>query len=126
MSKKSALRSVLEGRCPQCRQSRMFVYGAYHFKFLNMYKTCSHCSLQYEREPGFFYGAMYISYGFSVGILLVTSALVYLIGSNPSINVYITSVIIMSVVLFPVNFRFARVLFLHIFSGMKYDPKKAK
>ena len=126
MSEKSALKSVLEGRCPQCRQERMFMSSAYSSKFLNMHKTCSHCGLQYEREPGFFYGAMYLSYVFTVGILLLTGVLVYFIGSDPEPNIYITAVIIASLALYPVNFRYSRILFLHLFSGMKYDPEKAR
>jgi uncharacterized protein (DUF983 family) len=91
-----------------------------------MNKTCAHCGLQYEREPGFFYGAMYVSYILSVGILLVTGAIVYFVGNDPDLWVYITSVIVVSLILYPVNFRFSRILFLHVFAGMKYNPEKAK
>lgn len=121
----SALKSTLQGRCPQCRQERMFTHGAFHPKFLNMHKTCAHCGLQYEREPGFFYGAMYVSYAFSVAIVLVVGFLVYFIGSDPHENIYITVVIISSVLLYPLNFRFSRILFIHLFAGMKYDSQKA-
>jgi len=90
----SAFKGVIEGRCPQCRQEKLFKTAAYSTKFLEMNTTCSHCQLQYEREPGFFYGAMYISYGFSVAIVLVAGFLVYYIGSDPEANVYITVVVI--------------------------------
>lgn len=125
MSDVSAFKSVIQGKCPQCRQEKMFTHGTYHPKFLNMHKTCSHCGLQYEREPGFFYGAMYVSYSFSVAIFLVAGFMVYFIGSDPAENVYITVVIVVSIILYPLNFRYARIVFIHLFSGMKYDPKKA-
>jgi len=121
----SGLKSVIQGRCPQCRQEKMFAHGAFHPKFLSMHTTCSHCNLQYEREPGFFYGAMYVSYAFSVAIVLVAGFLVYFIGSDPEANVYITVVVIASVVLYPFNFRYSRILFIHLFAGMKYAPEKA-
>jgi len=126
MSEKSALASVIEGRCPQCRQEKMFVSGPFTSTFLKMKKSCEHCGLQYEREPGFFYGAMYVSYILSVGILLVTGALVYYIGSDPDLWVYIVSVVLISLILYPINFRLSRIIFLHLFAGMKYDPEKAK
>ena len=126
MSERSALVSVIEGRCPQCRKEKMFVSGPYSKRFLTMHKTCEHCGLQYEREPGFFYGAMYVSYILSVGILLVTGAFVYVLGNDPDLWVYITTVVIISLLLYPVNFRLSRILFIHLFAGMKYDPEKAK
>lgn len=126
MSEKSALVSVIEGRCPQCRQEKMFVSGPYTSRFFQMNKTCGHCGLQYEREPGFFYGAMYVSYILSVGILLVTGAIVYVLGNDPDIWVYIVSVVLISLALYPINFRLSRILFLHLFAGMKYNPEKAK
>jgi uncharacterized protein (DUF983 family) len=91
-----------------------------------MNKTCSHCGLQYEREPGFFYGAMYISYMLSVGILLVSGTIVYFVGNDPDLWVYITTVVIVSLLLYPINFRLSRILFIHLFAGMKFDPEKAK
>ncbi len=62
----------------------------------------------------------------SVGIFLVVGGLVYWIGSNPDLWVYLTSVFAVSIILYPINFRLSRTLFLHLFSGMKYDPEKAK
>ena len=37
---------------------------AYNLKnFDKMHKRCSHCDEDFEREPGFYFGAMYTSYG---------------------------------------------------------------
>lgn len=126
MNAKSGLVSALTGLCPQCRSKSMFVHGTYHAKFLKMNKTCSNCGLQYEREPGFFYGAMYVSYALSVGILLVTGTLVFFVGNDPDLWVYIVSVTSVSILLYPLNFRLSRSLFLHLFSGMKFRPEKVK
>lgn len=40
-----------------------------------MPKHCSHCNLNYEPEPGFYFGAMFISYTISAFILLPISLL---------------------------------------------------
>ena len=126
MRAKSGLASVLTNSCPQCRSENMFISGPYHKDFLKMNKTCGHCGLQYEREPGFFFGSMYVSYIFSVGIFLVTGALVYFIGKDPSIWIYIGAVTVVSLILYPLNYRLSRSVFLHLFSGMKFRPEKAK
>lgn len=104
----------------------MFTHPTYNSGFLKMNKICSNCGLRYEREPGFFYGSMYVSYILSTGIFLVTGVLVYLIGGDPDLWVYIASVVVVSLVLYPINFRLSRSLFLHLFAGMKFDPDKAK
>jgi uncharacterized protein (DUF983 family) len=39
--------------------------------FPRMHRACPVCGLRYEREPGYFLGAMYISYGLAVPLMLV-------------------------------------------------------
>lgn len=104
----------------------MFTHSPYHSKFLQMNKACSNCGLRYEREPGFFYGSMYVSYILSTGIFLVSGALVYFLGNDPDLWIYILTVVLISLILYPLNFRLSRSLFLHLFAGMKFDPEKAK
>ena len=91
-----------------------------------MNKVCSNCGLRYEREPGFFYGSMYVSYILSTGIFLVSGALVYFLGNDPDLWIYILTVVLISLILYPLNFRLSRSLFLHPFAGMKFDPETAK
>ena len=110
----SRLSAILFNKCPQCRKESMFTHGTYSSKFLSMNKTCSNCGLQYEREPGFFYGSMYVSYALSVGIFLVTGGVVYWMGDDPDTLVYILTVTLVSLILYPINFRLSRSLFLHL------------
>ena len=37
-----------------------------------MHDACAVCGLRYEREPGYFVGAIYVSYAVTVGIAIVT------------------------------------------------------
>ena len=37
-----------------------------------MYKKCSVCGLKYSKEPGFFFGAAYVSYGLQVMLAIIT------------------------------------------------------
>jgi hypothetical protein len=36
-----------------------------------MHPACPVCDLRYEREPGYFLGAMYISYGLAVPLMVL-------------------------------------------------------
>jgi uncharacterized protein (DUF983 family) len=69
---------------------------------------------------------MYISYGFSVAIVLAVGVLLYYLADDPPMWVYLTvvsSIIILSTTLL---FRYARILMLYFFSGIGYDPKYSK
>ena len=49
-------------RCPRCGVGRLYE------KPFRMFDSCPRCGLKYEREQGYFIGAMYINYGATVGI----------------------------------------------------------
>jgi uncharacterized protein (DUF983 family) len=65
--------STFANKCPRCHAARVFESNnAYNFKNgLKMYKHCASCGLKYEREVGYFYGAMYISYAVQTIIVSV-------------------------------------------------------
>lgn len=57
---------ALRLRCPLCGQGRLFK------GLFAMNERCPHCSVKFEREPGFFLGSIYINYGVTA---VVTSVL---------------------------------------------------
>ena len=70
------LYSVFTGKCPSCLEESMYVSkNPYSVQLLAMHKSCSCCGLKYEREPSFFYGAMYISYALTIGMGILFYAL---------------------------------------------------
>ena len=86
-----------------------------------MYTHCPHCKLRFEVEPGFFIGAMYVSYAMSLVILFVTSGLIYFIFNNPEFHFYVIGIPLMVFGFLPVMFRYSRVLFLHLFGGINKE-----
>lgn len=87
-----------------------------------MNEVCPHCSVRLEPEPGFYQGAMYVSYGFTVAVIVALSILLYLLG-NPSEWVYIGTIIATMILLMPLNYRYSRILYLYLFGGLKYTKK---
>lgn len=103
----------------------MFQYPLYNLgKFYKMHERCPHCDHQFEMEPGYFYGAMYVSYALSVGIFLTTVFVLYVFMDDPELSTYIATVVVVALLLYPINFRYSRILFAHVFGGVKYDPSK--
>ena len=90
---------------------------------MRTYEHCPHCQLAYEREPGFFIGAMYVSYAFVVGVMLVSAFILYYFFDDPATWVYITTVPILVLSLLPIIFRCSRTVYLHAFGGGKYSEE---
>lgn len=73
-SKPGVFAGIVALKCPQCREGNLFKKpGLYTVSGMgDMYDRCPKCNLKYEQEPGFWWGSMYLNYGFSVAIILPT------------------------------------------------------
>jgi uncharacterized protein (DUF983 family) len=121
MGKKSKLSAILLGKCPQCHHGNLFDAHPYHLKkMMNMNKKCPHCDVNFEREPRFFDGAMYISYAMSVGLFLVSAFIIYHTIEDATENTYLIAIISEVVLLYPIMFRYSRILYLYAFGGLTY------
>jgi len=127
MQRKSVGSAILHHKCPRCRTGAIFRYSFFQkpAKFTDTHKNCPVCGVQYEREPGFFFGAMYISYAFTMAILLGTAFILYNFFGDPELMVYIIAVPAVVLLSLPVVFRYSRTLFLYGFGGLKYNPELA-
>ena len=125
MNEKKGLQAILEAKCPQCREGKMYDHPVSDLRHLGkMNETCPRCGLKFEIEPGFFYGAMYVSYALSVALFITCVFVLYFIAGDPSLSVYLITITVLSLLFYPLNLRYSRVLFLHVFGGIKYNPSK--
>ncbi|MFC6224456.1 DUF983 domain-containing protein [Hymenobacter artigasi] len=114
-------------RCPRCHQGKLFTYSALNLsKFAQMPAQCPVCSQTFEPEPGFYFGSMYITFGFNVATTLVLGVLIYYLMDNPDTWVYVSIVTAVTVLLTPVILRYSRALMLYLFGGTRYNPKLAR
>ena len=88
-----------------------------------MNENCPHCHQKFEVEPGFFIGAMYISYAMSVGLFLITGMVLYHLFGDPELWVYLTVITTLVICLLPLLYRYSRVLYLYWFGGVRYQHK---
>ncbi|ETN96979.1 hypothetical protein P278_04050 [Zhouia amylolytica AD3] len=79
-----------------------------------MYKSCEACGYVFEREPGFFFGAMYVSYSLAVAELVALLVVVKFILGFGNI-VLVISVAILAFLLSTFNFRVSRSLWMYFF-----------
>lgn len=120
----SVQKAILTERCPKCRKGKLYKYPLYNLQgFYKMNQQCEHCGQIFDLEPGFYFGAMYISYAFIVA-LSVSSWIVLYVFFRPEFVVYLWVIIIANVLLLPFIFRYSRTLFLYGFGGVKYKKEK--
>jgi len=118
--KPSLIQSIAGMRCPRCRSQRMFPTGTFSFtRPFEMDARCRACNQDLAPEPGFYYGAMFLSYilsgFFSIGLVAL---LHWVLGLGLIVSFLILIAIL--AVLFVWFFRISRSLWIHI--NVKYRP----
>lgn len=116
------LNSVVNSKCPRCNLDNLYVdNNPYHLSKLGqMKKCCDKCGQAYEPETGFYYGAMYVSYGLGVAFMVGPAMLLYGV-FDVGFGWLLAFVLSMYFFLFPLFFRWSRNIWLNIF--VKYDEE---
>jgi uncharacterized protein (DUF983 family) len=125
--KLAAWPAIVHAKCPRCRRGNMFANSMYGFQGQQMNTTCSHCNLSFEREPGYFYVAMFVSYAFNVAEMVTIAVAISVLTGSHNPWVYCGIILGIVVLLAPFNFRYSRVLLLHwLTPGLHYIPEMSK
>lgn len=113
--------NALSMKCPRCHQAKMFYYPILQFKkTFSMKKKCSCCKLNFEPEPGFYYGAMFISY-LLTSFFMLGSYFILKLGFHMDTYKAFSIVFVFVVLIYFYIFRVSRSIWLHFF--VKYDPE---
>lgn len=115
----STLSGIFRQLCPRCRSGRIFRSSLY-WGFPKMNDRCPVCGLHFNREPGYFLGAMYISYGLALALIFVFGAILWLATSWR-----VDKIAIWAVVFFlpfvPILTFLSRVLWIYL--DQTFDPE---
>jgi uncharacterized protein (DUF983 family) len=120
---KSTFRAILKAKCPQCREGNLFAVSLMSYKKLSQVNpVCKVCKANLNPEPDFYYGAMYISYGFSVAIVITAFVALNVLLVKPELWMYLVMVLVLNVTLLPLMLRYSKVLYLYLVGKLKYRP----
>ncbi len=123
----SEFSAALHAKCPKCRKGDMFKQSSLGFLSQKMNTKCPYCNFQFEIEPGYFYVAMFVSYGMVVAEMVTAGVATYILTHSESPWLYIGVLLGAAVLLSPFNYRYSRVILLYWLSpNLHYDPEKAK
>ena len=117
----SIFSSIFGLRCPRCRRGDLFPTGSFSFNMpFKQYAHCPKCGQNYFPEPGFYYGAMFISYigsgFFSLGFVML---LHWVFGLGFGLSFLLLALV--GAVFFVYWFRLSRSIYFHMVT--KYRPK---
>lgn len=115
------LSSIVQYRCPRCREGKIFIEPFQIKDPLAMPETCPVCGQKTEPEPGFYYGAMFLSYivtGFLYLGLIAVGILVFKLSVTQS---FLILLLFVALTYFKTA-RLARSLWFHLM--VKYEGKK--
>ncbi|MFC1223367.1 Protein of unknown function [Pedobacter suwonensis] len=126
MAELSKFQAFLQCKCPRCRKGDIFTGNAYSFTLQKTNVHCPHCNLKFEREPGFFYVAMFVSYAMNVAEIITIGVASYILGLDlvyDNLWYYVGLILSGVLLLSPINYRYSRVILLHYLTpGLHYVP----
>lgn len=110
---------LFKNECPNCYKGKVFRDKSFFFSlgFPKMNEHCSHCHFKFEKEPGYFFGAMFVSYTLAVGEGIITYFL-----AHPFFEkafdlriIPIVGVVLLSLSFF--NIRLSRIIWIYAFKN---------
>ena len=123
LKKGSKSYSIFYNKCPKCH------HGMFWHKnnpYLNVLKNnkqtnseCNKCLLKYEIEPGFWFGAMYVSYAIAVVFLLIFGLIFYSLFENIDMITLVITLSFLVIIFSPINHFFSRLIWINIFVDYK-------
>jgi uncharacterized protein (DUF983 family) len=120
LKKGSKAYSIINMKCPKCHEGDLFETGSFSFqKSFDMPEKCPVCGQKYFLEPGFYYGAMFISYILTGWFcLLFVGGL--MLGFGVGWEAAFLLLLIVMAILFVWFFRISRAIWINI--NVKYNP----
>ena len=112
--------AMFQCKCPKCKEGDLFINPPLLYKkFGKMPTLCTICGHRFEREPGFFFGAMYVSYGLSIVVIAVCSVALFYLGGDPAPEFYLATSLVVLTLLYPFIFQESRSIYLHLIAGLE-------
>lgn len=112
--KRNIAKEIVQEKCPSCGIGPTFEAKTKLLSIPKMRTHCSTCGFHFEKEPGYFIGAMYVSYGLAVlvGILsFLTTHFLF-----PQLSLELKTILTLSTILLfsKKNYKLSRLIYLRI------------
>jgi uncharacterized protein (DUF983 family) len=118
---KTLAAAIAQAKCPKCRQGNMFPVSPFSYRKLSViHSRCAVCDASLTPEPGFYDGAMYISYAFSVALMFTSLVAINVLVEEPKLWMYLTLVVVLTIFLMPAMLRYSKTLYQYGVGKLRY------
>lgn len=128
MKEPGKLIAIITNRCPACHKGDLYEHSnAYSSGFTKMNSHCSHCGADFKREPGFYFGAAYVSYALTVALWIscivalytfdAIGLMTYALFDKPMLTLVVGFAAL--IITLPVIYRLSRSIWIHMFVSRK-------
>jgi len=121
---RTALGAIVRNRCPRCREGQIFRTKNPYRATTAMHPQCPRCGEDFQREPGFYFGAAYVSYALTVALWVAVLVALYTFdaldwitfGFFSHVGTFLATGITTLVLLLPVIYRLSRSIWIAMFT----------
>ncbi len=108
--------NILTCKCPKCEKGELF-YKKGNIFLLQMPKMnahCNECHFKFEKEPGFFFGAMFVNYGIAVAEMIASLVVFWHFLDLSPLHVFMV-IASVSILTGAFNLRISKSIWLYMF-----------
>lgn len=122
MKKGSIFYSIFKFKCPHCHEGEFFISrNPYNIKSMSItHKRCPKCNERLSLEPGFYYGAMYVSYGLACGHAIAFWLITYIFNLEFAFWNFIILVGISLLLISPLYYALSKLIWANMFFQYKF------
>lgn len=121
MKKGSKLYSIFKFKCPHCHEGAFYVASnPYRLSTAgDLLERCPVCGRKYETEPGFYYGAMYLTYAMAVATFV--TVYVAMLVLFPDAPLWLDALLVIGtlVILAPLLYAWSKIMWANLFIAYK-------
>ena len=122
IKKGTKLYSILKFKCPQCQEGDFFKSSSYNFKKIgDLYEHCPNCKIKFSKEPGFYFGAMYVSYAIGIAIFITTYLANWILDLQASMFQILIFVGVILITGTPYLFHLSKIIWANLFIHYKVN-----
>jgi hypothetical protein len=117
---------IVKQKCPACHKGDFFLHKhGYRTKEIGeVHDNCPNCGQRFKLEPGFFFGAAYVSYALNVALMVTCGVAVYVLVPDPEPHHFLIPIFGFTVLFLPGIFRLSRIIWATMFIPFGGEKKQ--
>lgn len=125
--KESKLYSILNFKCPFCHEGQFFLAHPYNLRRAgDLLEKCPECHRKYSIEPGFYYGAMYVSYAITVALAVSIWVAILVLAPDMALHWQVGLIATVIVLGAPLFYALSKIIWANMFFDYKGPTVAAK